>query len=266
MSSQAISPERSFFNRILRYRWLLAEFVSRDLRLRYRGSVLGFAWTLLNPLLFMAVYTLVFGVYLRIGIKNYPVYLLSGLMAWNWFASAVQAGTSSILDGRMYVGKTVFPTEVLIFVPVISNLVNFLLSLPFLCIVIFLYHQPLGWPLMLLPLLILAQGILTAGILFMFATLNVYFRDFQQLVVYLVMLLFYMIPIFYTAEAIPDRIRPWVLANPLAVLIEAYQAVFYYNRFPDLSQLVYLGFGTLVVFLAGRAVFIRHRENMGEYL
>ena len=240
--------------------------MARDLRLRYRGSALGFAWTLLNPVLFMAVYTLVFGVYLRIGIKSYPVYLLSGLLAWNWFASAIQAGTSAILDGRMYVGKTVFPAEILIFVPIVSNLVNFLISLPFLAVVVLLFHLRLGLPLLILPLLVIVQALLTAGMLFVFATLNVYFRDFQQLVVYVVMLLFYLTPIFYLAESIPLRIRPIVLADPLAVLMLAYQSIFYYDRFPDLAQFIYLAFATMVVFVAGRAVFIRHRESVGEYL
>ena len=228
--------------------------------------MLGFAWTLLNPVLFMAVYTLVFGVYLRIGIAHYPVYLLSGLLAWNWFASALQNGTTAILDGRMYVGKTVFPTEILVFVPVISNLVNFLFSLPLLAIVVAAYHQPLGWPLLLLPVLIVVQAILTAGVLFFFATLNVYFRDLQQLVVYVVMLLFYLTPIFYRSQSIPAVMRPFVLADPLAVLMVGYQRIFYTNEFPSISQFVYLAFATFVIFLAGRAVFIRHQESMGEYL
>src|SRR5215469_3718221 len=102
------------FRRLYRFRWLLVELVLRDLRLRYRGSVLGFAWTLLNPLFFMAIYTLVFSVYLRVPIPHYPLFLLSGLVPWTWFATAIQQGATAIVDGRLYVGKTTFPTEVLI--------------------------------------------------------------------------------------------------------------------------------------------------------
>jgi len=251
---------------LYRYRWLLYELVARDLRLRYRGSALGFAWTLVNPLLFMGVYTLVFGLYLKIGIHNYPVYLLSGLLAWNWFASALQAGTSSILDGRMYVGKTVFPSELLVIVPVLSNLVNYLISLPFLIVVVLLFHQHLGAPLLLLPVMLVIQTVLTVGFLLFFATWNVFFRDLQQLVVYVVMLLFYLIPIFYPATAIPASVRPIVMGNPLAIMIAVYQHMFYYNDFPSASSLISLAIVAVVLLAAGYATFESHKETMGEYL
>jgi len=252
--------------KIFHYRWLLYELVSRDLKLRYRGSVLGFAWTLLNPLLFMAVYTLVFGVYLRFGIHNYPVFLMSGIMAWQWFATGMQIGTSSIIDGRMYVGKTVFPAELLVIVPVLSNCVNFAFSLPFLIAIVFLFHQHLGAPLLLLPVLMLAQALLMTGLLFFFATLNVFFRDLQQLVQVVLTLLFFLIPIFYAPDVIPAFARSFVLANPIAVLIIGYQHIFYYNDFPNVASLAYVFIVATVLVAAGYAMFAHYREALGEYL
>jgi lipopolysaccharide transport system permease protein len=145
---------------LYRARWLIYELVSRDLRLRYRGSALGFGWTLLNPLLFMGVYILVFGTFLHLGFHNFALYLLSGNLAFLWFSGALNQGTGAILAGRMYVGKTVFPTQVLILVPVLSGAVNFVLSLPILLIADVVFGQHLGWSLVYLPLLMIGEAII----------------------------------------------------------------------------------------------------------
>lgn len=266
MATQTLGRPNSLARKLYRSRWLIYEMVSRDLRLRYRGSVLGFAWTLLNPLLFMGVYVLVFGVYLHMGFHNYALFLLSGTLAFNWFSSSAQAGTTSVLDGRMYVGKTVFPAEVLVAVPVLSNFVNFVLSLPVLLLADVIFGQPLGLPLLLLPVLMLAEIIITIGALFFFSTINVFYRDFQQLVLYIVLVQFYLIPIFYQIDAVPAQYQPWVVGNPLAVLIMSFQDVLFFNKFPAASSLAFL-FGFAIVFLlAGYAFFGRYKESFGEYL
>ena len=128
-------------------------------------------------------------------------------MPFQWFSNAIFAGTSSITDGGMYVGKTVFAPAILIAVPVLSNLVNFLFSLPILLAVVLLSHVTVGWPLLALPLLLAIQAILTLGILMSLATLNVFFRDLQQLVGVLTMLLMYLTPIVYPLSMVPETIR-----------------------------------------------------------
>ena len=214
----------------------------------------------------MGIYTLVFSVYLRIGIHNYALFLLAGLIPWTWFAGALQQGTGSILDGRMYVGKTLFPTDVLVIVPVLSNFVNFLFSLPLLLIVIAFFHGDLGWPLLALPLIVACQMILTLGLLFFVATWNVFYRDFQQLMVYLVMFLFYLTPIFYPLSRVPEHFRGYVMASPLALLAVSYQDIFYYNVSPPVANLVLLAFGSVIVLILARLHFERHKESFGEYL
>lgn len=266
--SQAVSSHESFAlaRRLYRYRWLIYHLVLRDLKLRYRGSVLGFAWTLLNPLLFMGVYTLVFSVYLRAGIKDFPLYLLSGLLPWTWLANALQQGTGSIVDGRMYVGKTLFPTDALIVVPVASNLVNFLLSLPVFVAIVVLLHGHLGWALLALPLLIVMQFAITFGLVILFATINVFYRDVQQLVVHLLMLGFFLTPIFYSPDVIPTAIRPLALANPLAALVIAYHRVLFENRFPSVNEIAYLAVTGLVLLGCGHLVYSRYKDSFSEYL
>jgi lipopolysaccharide transport system permease protein len=251
---------------LYRFKWLLYELVVRDLVARYRGSTLGFFWTLLNPLLFMAVYTLVFSVFLRIGMQHFVVYLIAGLMPFQWFSNSIILGTSSITDGGMYVGKTVFAPAILIAVPVLSNFVNFLFSLPVLLAVALLSHVPLGWPLLSLPLLLGIQVILTFGLLLFLATFNVFFRDLQQLVGVLTMLLMYLAPIVYPISMVPQGFRMLILANPLTSLIMSYQAIFYYDRFPDGRNLLYALAWSAIVFLIGRAVFMYYKDSIPEYV
>ena len=251
---------------LYRFRWLIYELVVRDLVARYRGSVFGFFWTLLNPLLFMIVYTMVFSLILRVGMPHFPVYLLAGLMPFQWFSTAIFAGTSSITDGGMYVGKTVFAPAILIAVPVLSNLVNFLFSLPILLAVALLNHVPVGWPLLALPILLAIQVILTLGILMSLATLNVFFRDLQQLVGVLTMLLMYLTPIVYPLSMVPGSYKTPILANPLTSLISGYQDIFYFNRAPDWSNLVYALAWSVAAFYIGRLVFTYYQDSIPEYV
>src|SRR6185312_4000007 len=173
--------------KLYRFRWLLYELVWRDLVLRYRGSVLGFAWTLLNPLLFMAVYTLVFSVYLKSGVRAYPLFLLSGMIPWLWVSTAIGQAVTSILDGRTFVGKTLLPTELLVIVPVLSNGVNFLITIALLFPISVFLGVNVGWALLFLPLLLAIELCITLGFALLAATVNVFYRDFQQIVNYLIM-------------------------------------------------------------------------------
>lgn len=251
---------------VFKHRWLIYELVLRDLRLRYRGSLLGFTWSLLNPVLFMAIYTLVFSIYLRVHIPHYAMYLLAGLVPWGWLSGAVTAGTSSILDGRFYVGKTLFPTIVLVAVPIASNAVNFLLSLPVLLLFALLMHVHWGLPLVYLPLLIFIELVMVSGIVLLLATVNVFYRDFQQLTTYALTALMYMTPIFYLREQVPPSFQPLVTWNPLAGLMSGFQDVLYANRFPNAGDLLYaLAFG-LAVLAVAYGTFNRLQESFSQYL
>jgi lipopolysaccharide transport system permease protein len=252
---------------IVRFRWLLYELVVRDLTLRYRGSVLGFAWTLLNPVLFMAIYTLVFSVYLKIGIPHFPLYLLAGMIPWMWFSGAIGQGVTSIVDGRAYVGKTLLPTELLIIVPVLSNGVNFLITIVLLFPVSIVVGgvNPI-WALLFLPLLAAIQFCMTLGIAFLVATWNVFFRDTQQLVGYALMAFMFLTPLFYEASTPPASLRFIVTYSPLAALISGYQHVFYYGTLPDWKHLLFAaGFGVGILAI-GLANFNRNRDAFGEYV
>ncbi len=251
---------------LYRSRWLIQALVARDLVLRYRGTIVGFLWTLLNPLLFVAVYTLVFSVYLKNSMPHFALFLLAGMIPWQWFSMSIMMGTSSIVDGRVYVGKSVFRPAILILIPILSNFVNFLLFLPLIAIVVALSHGSLGLPLVMLPVLILAQFALTTGLLFITATFNVFFRDLQQLLSTILTMLFFLSPIFFTLDRIPEAFRRFTLANPMAGIVVGYQQIFYYNAWPDQRL---LGLSVLMAFAIlwlGVAIFRRYEDALPDYL
>lgn len=251
---------------VVRYRWLLYEMVVRDLKLRYRGSVLGFAWTLLNPLLFMAVYTFVFSVILHSQIHAYPLFLLSGLIPWMWISTSIGQAVTAIQNGGGYIGKTLMPAELLVLVPVLSNGVNFLITLALLLPVSAALGVNVGWAVLCLPLLVLLELCLALGISLAVATVDVFFRDIQQIVTYALTALFFLTPIFYAKSSVPQHLQFLVTFNPFAGLISAYQDVFYAGKPPDGQDLLLASAFGAIALVLGFAYFNRNRDAFGEYV
>ncbi|MGQ9897963.1 MAG: ABC transporter permease [Acidobacteriota bacterium] len=248
------------------YGWLLYSLVLRDLRVRYKGSVLGFFWTFLNPLLLMLTYSIVFGYFLQVNAPAYPVFILSGLLPWIWFSTALLQGSTSILEGAPYVGKTIFPTPVLPLVPVLAGMVNYLLSLPLLLILLLVLRLPLGWGLVCFPMLVLIQALLLSGLTMALSALSVTFRDTQHLLNHIVTILFFMMPIMYPLTAIPERARWIVEHNPLVGLFYGYQQVFYYGEVPDPRRLLGLFVLAVALFYGGQFTFNRQSEFFAEHI
>lgn len=252
--------------RLYRFRWLLYELVWRDLVLRYRGSVLGFAWTLLNPLLFMAVYTLVFSVYLKSGLRAYPLFLLSGMVPWLWVSTAIGQAVTSILDGRTFVGKTLLPTELLVIVPVLSNGVNFLITIALLFPISVLLGVNVAWALLFLPLLVVIELCITLSFALLAATVNVFYRDFQQIVNYLIMAFIFLTPIFYQRTQIPASLQWMVKFSPIAAMISGYQHVFYFGTPPPWQDLLFSGVFGVALLLVALSYFNRNRDAFVEFV
>jgi lipopolysaccharide transport system permease protein len=255
----------SLVRSVYRYRWLLYELTLRELTLRYRGSALGFIWTFLNPLLAMLVYTLVFSVYLRLPIPHYAVFLISGLLPWLWFSSSLTSGTSSIVDGRSYVGRAVFAPVILVVVPILSNGVNYVLSVPLLLAAAGYFGVNIGWPILVLPVVMGVQALLTLGILLTLATLNVFYRDLQQLMTVVLNLAFYLCPVIYQVTSVPEAIRPYLLIDPMVALVLCYQNIFYFDRLPNPLLLAYAFGAALVLCGLGKNVFNRYKDAFADY-
>jgi len=251
---------------VIVHRELIGILVAKNLKLRYRGSLLGFCWTLLNPLFLMLVYTLVFSVYFRLDIEHYPAFLFSGLLPWIWFSSSLQQGVTCILDGAGLVTRSRFPTEVLPIVVLTSNTANFLLTLPLLVAFLLAFHIKLGPAMLFLPVLIALQYLLTLGPVLILAATNVHFRDLQHIIVHLLTVAQFLTPIFYPASFIPESLRPWAFLNPLAVLFSAFQDVLYWDRVPAWPPLVVLFVLGVVMLAASTMIFARYQQTFAEAL
>lgn len=248
------------------YRTLIGSLVQRQLAARYRGSVLGFLWTFLNPLLLILIYCLVFTVFVRFEMKNYGAFVFAGLLPWIWWSTSLLEGANSILASGHLITKAMFPPEVLPAVSLLATTVNFLLSLPILLATLLFLHVPLTLALLALPFVIAVQFILSAGLIFLFSALNVQFRDLQHLLANALSLLFFVTPVLYPHTNVPERYRILTQLNPMATIVRAYQDIFYHGTFPSggaLLLVLLLGIG-LLFFGAWR--FRSDREMLAEWL
>jgi len=249
---------------IYKFRALIWTLVIKEIKLRYRGSILGFFWSFLNPLLLMAVYALVFSVYMRIQMEHYPVFMFCGLLPWIWFSASLLEGVNSIVGRGDLITKAFFPPQILPMVTLLSNLINFLLGLPILFIFLWASHVIPQWPLLALPLILFAQLLFTLGLVLALSALNVHFRDLTHILGNLLTLWFFVCPIIYPLKQIPERFRFLVDFNPMGLLTLMYQDVFFYNRFPDFKVLGGLMALGVVVIIIGNAIFNIFRESFAE--
>jgi lipopolysaccharide transport system permease protein len=259
---------------LYRYRPLIATLVARELRARYRGSVLGFLWSFLNPLLLMLVYSLVFSVYLRVPMEHYAVFLFSGILPWLWFSSSLGHATGVIVGSGALVKRVLFPAEVLPLVSVLSNLVNLLLSLPLLGVFLLLVGKWPGPLLVFLPLLLGLQLVLTVGLALPLAALNVHLRDVEQILANGLVLLFFLSPILYPVSTVPQSLdvggsltlplRPLYFLNPVAGLIQGYQNVLFFGRGPHWIHLGMVAVCAGIALWGGYRIFDRLRDGLAE--
>ncbi|OUC12657.1 MAG: ABC transporter [Alkalinema sp. CACIAM 70d] len=224
---------------LIYYRDLLWELVVRDLKLLYKRSLLGVAWTLLNPLLQLVVFSFVFRAILRgLNIEHYISYAFSGILIWTWTQTALFHATGLITGNRPLIRQPGFPVAILPIVTVTTGLIHFLLALPALCIFLFIEQVQLSASLFLFPIAVILQFLLTLSLAYPLAALNVTFRDTQHTLGVLLQLLFYLLPIFYTIDQVPAAFRTYYRWNPLVILIDTYRAVLIDGQFPQWTALV----------------------------
>ena len=258
-----------------RHRALVGVLVAREVKARYRGSVLGFFWSLLNPLLMLAVYAVVFQLLLpnrSPSTSPYALFLFCGLLPWNWLSSAITDSASSLLTHGALLRKILFPAEVLPAVSVLAQGVHFLLALPVLLAALlagalgaFGARVPLGWPLVqVLPLLLL-QALLLLGVGLFLAAITVHFRDVRDLLQTALSVLFFATPILYTLRDLPEgrltRLLSW---NPLAPLFALWHDALFHGRFGPAATWAAAAAISVAAFAAGFAVFDRLRDSFPE--
>jgi ABC-type polysaccharide/polyol phosphate export permease len=253
---------------LARHRALLRALTAREVRARYRGSVLGLLWSFLNPLLLLLVYTFVFTFVFRQSQGSVPspyaVFLLTGLLPWTWFSSALLEASASIATGGALLRKVVFPAEVLPLVAVLSNGAHFLVALPVIVGVLAATgHVPGPHAILVLPLLAV-QLLFTAGLALALAALSVLFRDVRDLLAHVLLLWFFATPVLYETAAVPATLHPLLRLNPMAQIIRGWQDALFFGRMPSAAGLAGATAAALLTALAGYVLFDRLREVLPE--
>ncbi|HXW06557.1 MAG TPA: ABC transporter permease [Vicinamibacterales bacterium] len=255
--------------RLLRYRGLIESLVARELKARYRGSVLGFFWSFINPLLLLLIYSFVFRHFIPArfqGLDHYELFMFCGILPWTWFASSLLESSGVLISGGNLIKKVLFPAEILPIVTVLANMVHFFLGLPILAMFLVYYrHAPdlpgLAW----FPLTVLVQLVLTLGFALILSALTVHFRDLRDILSNLMTLWFFATPIIYPYLQMQDWQRHVLNLNPFTHLAITYQEILYFpGPVGHGYWLVVLGALALGFFLFGYFVFDRLRDTFAE--
>lgn len=251
---------------IVRYRSLLRDLVARDLTVRYKRSVLGVAWTMLNPLLMMLVFTVVFGHILRVPVPNFTVFFLSAFLAWNFFSQATSWATACMMGYAPLMKKIYVPKAIFVLATVLSGLVNLLLSLIPLALIMLAVRQPFTSSLAFLPVAMILTTLFTLGVALLLAPICLMFADVVQIYQAILMAWMYLTPVMYPATMVPERYRGFVDVNPMSYFVEMFRAPIYGGVLPA-AQVVLVGsaFG-VVSLLVGWVVFERSSDRIAYHL
>jgi lipopolysaccharide transport system permease protein len=259
-------PTRVYRRKIAHFFDLLRVLVDRDMKLLYKRSALGIAWTLINPLLQLAVFSFVFRSVIPINIPKFSSFAFSGLLIWTWSQTALFQATGLITSNKALIRQPNFPTAILPVVTTMTGLIHFLLALPVLIIFLAVDGIQPSSVLFVLPLLMVIQFILTVGLAYPLAALNVTFRDTQHTLGVLLQMLFYLTPIFYDLNSVPKEFQPLYQLNPMVPLIEAYRAILLKGTQPDWQALLIVSLVVAVILPIGLAIFRRQSNTFVEEL
>jgi lipopolysaccharide transport system permease protein len=251
--------------RTLDYRHLLWNIVAKDLKLKYQRSLLGFTWSLLNPLMMIGVYTLAFTYVMKLPTPRFALFILIGLLSWNFFAGAVMSATEAVAGQGSLLRSVVFPRVVLPFSAVLFHLVQYLLSiLVFLPIVLFVYGVAPSPQMLLFPVFLLLQVLFITGLTLALSTASAAFRDIKHLVEVGLSIGFWLTPIIYEPTMVPEQFREVALLAPMTSYVRAYQDIFYYGSWPDPSIWIVASVYAAGAFVCGLSVFLAYESSMPE--
>lgn len=249
----------------VRYRALLRNLVLKDLKLKYRGSVLGFLWSLLNPLIMIAVYYFAFHYILKSAQKGFIFVVLMGILPWTFFSSSAMMATGSIVDSGPLLKSVFFPRAILPIASVLFNFAQYLLmAVVFLPVLMILFRVPPSAPMLLYPVFLALQVVFTAGVALALATGTTFFRDIRHLLEIALAVGFWTTPIIYEFSIVPDRYRMLVLASPMSSYVVAYKDVLYYGRWPSAAVWAFaLGYA-FVAFAIGTSLLLAYEDRFAE--
>lgn len=256
------------FKDLYDYRELLKSNVKKEIRGKYKGSFLGILWSFVSPLLMTLVYAIVFPFLMRgAGYEHYTTFLIIGILPWTWFTTNIAQGTFTIIGNAGIIKKVYFPREILPVSVVTSGVVNFIIS----CVIMLLFviFSGIGFSIniLFLPLVILAQYLFTLGIIFITSAINVYIRDLEYIINFLIQMLFYATPILYSAEmfaSAPKWVSTLININPMGIIITSYRDILYWKNLPHLNSLLVVILGSFILCIIGLTIFRKLSKGFAE--
>lgn len=252
------------FKNLYNYRELLKSNVKKEIRGKYKGSFLGVLWSFLNPLLMVAVYAIVFPYIMRVKTENYLIFLICGIIPWNFFTTAINQGMITVRMNAGIIKKVYFPREILPISVALSGLVNFFIS----CIIILLFcifgGVGISWHILLLPLIAIIEFLIILGLILALSAINIYIKDTEYIVQFIINMLFYGTPILYTTSLFPEKLRWLLYLNPMTHVIDAYRDIFMYHQLPSFKSMLFISIVALLLVLIGMAIFKKLEKGFAE--
>ena len=248
------------------YREMIYNLVKKDLRGRYKGSVLGFLWTFINPLLQLAVYTMVFSTIMRVNVDKFYMYLFIALIPWIFFTTSVLSGTISIIQNKDLIKKIYFPRIIIPISTVLATFMNMIFSMAVVILALFISGIGISYYVLLLPVIMVLEFFLVLGMVFLFSSLNVFFRDIEYILSIIMMIWFYMTPIVYTVEMIPEKYNTLFYLNPMTNIVIFYRDILFYKRMPSFGFMGGVFLYSLAMIVIGFFVFQKLQKNFVEEL
>lgn len=254
------------FKELYNYREFLKTSIKKEFRGKYKKSFLGVLWSFLNPLFQLLIYALVFPFILRNNVDNYTIFLIVALMPWNFFNMTILQSAASIVSNGGIIKKVYFPREILPISTATSNLFNFLITGIIVFAALLISGIGVGISVVALPIIVLMQYILQLGLAFIFSSITVYVRDVEYLLNVFMMLMFYLCPIVYSADMIPDKYLPLFKLNPMFHIISYYRTILYDKQVPNISHVLILFVACIGVLVIGYLIFQKCKKRFAEEL
>ncbi len=254
------------FHDLYNYRELLKSNVKKEIRGKYKGSFLGILWSFINPLLQTIVYTIVFSIIMKSTMENYLIYVVTGIIPWNFFLTTMVQGMTTVKANAGIIKKVYFPREILPISVVLSGLVNFFIS----CIIIVLFcifsGVGISWHIIIVPFVAILQFLFILGLVFALSAINVYIQDTEYIVQFVLNMAFYATPILYLPSLLPSLFQQILNLNPMTHILVAYRDAFMYHTLPGLKTMVILTIISVLVCFIGYKIFKKLEKKFAEQI
>ncbi len=251
---------------VFRYRSLLRDLVARDLKVRYKRSALGILWTMLNPLLLMVIFTIVFAHIMRVTVEHFTVYFLSAFVLWNFFAQATSWSTGCLLGYAPLIKKIYVPKSIFVIATVLAGTVNLVISLVPLAIIMLVVGHPFSPAIAFLPVPILLTTMFSLGLSLALAPICLMFADIVQIYQVVLTAWMYLTPIIYPLSALPDRYRELLVMNPMTHLVEAFRTPIYQGALPSSHVMIGATVAATVTLVVGWMIFEHYSDRVAYYV